>query len=125
MWNNLTSALGLTAPEMWRLPQGWGFFDTKNDNGTIYDNYITADFPAERRLSDGTSLYNAGVPGEADRALAIGTPRTAGESTIQLAAEVIGGEAKSIQLAFDVEAWDRSEQPRQPGRSGVPHFSGC
>ena len=102
------------------LPRGWAFFDDGGEraNGPIYNTIITDDFPVGRRLpSSRTSLLNAGIPDDLDRALALGTPRNAGESTIQLVTDVVGGDAKSIQLSFDIEAWDAAASRDNPGEA--------
>ena len=97
------------------VPVGWSNFDEvvendvadPTDDEIIYNTFTTHAFPPDSRFrlqTEGPTLFNAGVPGESDRALAIGTHRRSGESTLQFVTELTGGDAQSLQLAFDVEA---------------------
>ena len=116
------------------MPSGWAFSDSARSKDfdlrdltdeeqlmrtdtRIFDTSITEDFPVARSLGQGTSIYNAGVPGDADRALAIGVPRTSEDAMLQLVTEVAGGDANSIQLAFDIEAWDSASSRDNPGEA--------
>ena len=99
------------------LPAGWAFYDEGSDHGYIFNTFITEGFPAASRLPGGISLYNAGAPSDRDRTLAVGVPQSAGEATIQLVAGVVGDDAKSIRLAFDVEAWDAANSRDNPGEA--------
>ena len=99
------------------LPSGWSFFDETTGSGPIYSTIVVEDFPVDRRLDTRTTLFNVGVPGDVDRALAIGTPRQAGASTLQFVTDVVGGEAKSVQLSFDIEAWDAASSRDNPGEA--------
>ncbi len=116
------------------MPTGWAFSDnarTKDfddrdltdeerilrTDTRIFDTSITEDFPAGRSLGTGTPVFNAGEPGDLDRALALGVTRTSDDAMLQLVAEVAGGEANSIQLAFDIEAWDAANSRNNPGEA--------
>lgn len=111
------------------VPDGWAYYDEivensvadPTDDEIIYNTFATHAFPpagARFRLqNEGPTLFNAGIPGESDRALTIGTHRNSGESTIQFVTELTGGGAQSLQLAFDVEAWESDRSKDDPGEA--------
>lgn len=110
------------------LPHGWVYYDEvvendvadPGDDEMIYNTLTTHDFPPGARFrldSAGATLFNAGVPGETDRALTVGTHRRSGESTIQFVTEVTGGNAESLQLAFDMEVWESDRSRDDPGEA--------
>ena len=116
------------------MPAGWAFSDSarsKDFDGRdltdeerimaidtrIFDTSITEDFPVGSSLGRGTPVFNAGMPGDPDRALALGVTRTTGDGMLQLVAGVAGGDANSIQLAFDIEAWDVANSRDLPGEA--------
>jgi hypothetical protein len=107
------------------VPAGWSYYDEIVENDTndasddevIYNTFVTHTFPLESRLREGPALFNAGVPGQSDRALAIGTHRRSLESTLQFVTEVAGGHANSMQLQFDIEAWDAASGQDLPGEA--------
>lgn len=96
--------------------------DDPTDDALIYNTYTytTHAFPTDSRFriqSEGPTLFNAGVPGDSDRALTIGTHRQSDESTLQFVTELTGGDAKSLRLAFDVEAWESDRRKDDPGEA--------
>ena len=109
------------------VPNGWAYYDevVENEDGPaddeiIYNTFATHAFPTDSRfrlLFEGPTLFNAGVPGESDRALAIGTHLRSREATLQFVTELTGGNASSLQLAFDVEAWESDRSKDDPGEA--------
>ena len=79
------------------IPDGW----THGRFGKM----INTSFPVEENFSTHT-LFNAGAPGSADRTLAVGRSSSNDNRFLQLLAQVTGTSASSIQVQFDLEAWD-------------------
>jgi hypothetical protein len=87
-----------------RFPLGW----TATPNDVVFQNATSIAFPGRRRSYAG--YYNAGNPGDADRALAtsrsIATRILASESgELDFRARIDGQPAKAVRLSFDLEAW--------------------
>ncbi len=98
------------------LPIGW----TISDNGTVFSNTTDRAFPVSSSLgSSGNPILNAGAEGDGDRTLAIGAKDGVEGGMIQLLADVAGDDATSVQLQFDVEAWDARNNSRtdNPGEA--------
>ena len=98
------------------LPTGW----TVSDNETVFSNATDLAFPVSRSFgSGGNPILNAGAQGDSDRTLAIGARDRVEGGMIQLLADVAGGDATSIQLKFDIEAWDARNSSRtdDPGEA--------
>ena len=91
------------------LPTGW----TVSDNGIIFNNATDRAFPVSSTFgSAGNPILNAGAEGDSDRTLAIGANDRNEGGMIQLLADVTGNDATSLQLQFDVEAWDARTSSR-------------
>ncbi len=99
------SLLGRDGQATTFLPPGWAF----SDDGRIFGTSITEAFPVGNSLGQGTTVFNAGHPDDLDRAVAVGVTSSTGEGMLQLVADVIGEDAKSLQLQFDIEAWDAKD----------------
>ena len=93
------------------LPTGWSV----SDNGVIFQSATTRRFPAGRSTEAPTKIFNAGVPDEPDRALAIGGSDSRG-ATIQLLVDVSDNDVTAFQLGFDLEVWDAARRSDSPGR---------
>ena len=98
------------------LPTGWAV----TNNGIVFENKTTDDFPLEtggiipRRL---VSAFNAGGDQEVDRSLAIAVAPSTDPVTIQFMTQVEESDGLSFQLEFDVEAWDSERSARDPGEA--------
>ncbi len=99
---NFDEALGVDGARNQPMPTGWAG-GPNSDRG--FDVAMTRSFPAGRTPS-GTLLLGAGGDDDPDRALAIGVGRSMESGTIQFLADVTGANANTLQLAFDLEAWD-------------------
>ncbi|MCA9213508.1 MAG: hypothetical protein KDB27_10610, partial [Planctomycetales bacterium] len=95
------------------LPMGWTVTD---EWGFALQRDTDSEFPIRTLPRPGAFPYvtNAGVPGEEDRALSIYMPRDRDSvalksdvSQLQFLAQSMY-EAKSLQVQFDIEAWDAS-----------------
>ncbi len=85
------SAVGVTLPAAW----------TRGNFGTT----TSTPFPVEETFL-GDTTFNAGSPGDTDRALAIGVSNSSDDRFLALRAAVTDAAAASFQLQFDIEAWD-------------------
>jgi gluconolactonase len=109
-------ALGIDATATGKpLPLGWSI----TDNGGVFSDATTAPFPVVTSLGRGAPIYNAGAVDDLDRALALGVTGQSVGRLLQLLATVSEGNAKSLQLKFDIEAWDaaRSTSTELPGEA--------
>jgi hypothetical protein len=98
------------------LPTGW----TVSDRGILFGNATNRSFPVSSTFgSGGNPVLNAGAEGDVDRTLAIGVKAEVEGGFIQLLADVTGEDAASIQIQFDVEAWDarRNSRTDDPGEA--------
>jgi hypothetical protein len=80
------------------LPRGWTF--TAND--VVFNNTTTDKFPAARR--DYAGVYNAGLAGDADRALVTDYSLEEG-GELDFRAHVQDADLQALRLGFDLEAW--------------------
>ena len=97
------------------LPNGW--------LGTTEHNYEVIDgkFSTTRTLRSG-NFFNAGMPNEADRALAIKVPERGDAGGLQFDATVQGSNANRMRLQFDLEAWGaKSRSPSAPAGEAAFH----
>ncbi len=81
------------------FPTGW--FSVFGEGG--FGDATTEPFPIGVGFGTNATL-NAGAENDADRTLAVGRAGT--EGLLQLLADVTDADATSLQLRFDVEAWD-------------------
>ena len=65
----------------------------------------TASFPVGGTFSS-ASTFNAGIPNDPDRALAVGVSSNTDNQFLQLLTKVTDSDANAFQLQFDIEAWD-------------------
>jgi hypothetical protein len=84
-----------------RFPAGWAF----SDDGVFFDDATTTKFPVGPNFAS-DSTFNAGAENNSDRALAIGVASTNDQPMLQLLGHVTESDATSLQLSFDIEAWD-------------------
>jgi hypothetical protein len=61
-----------------------------------------------------SATFNAGAENDTDRTLAIGRSSAGDEGLFQLLADVTDSDVTSLQLSFDVEAWDARQLPGLP-----------
>ena len=96
------AALGADGASKQALPTGW----SGSPNSVAgYETSTTRNFPASS-TPRATLLYGAGADADPDRALAIGVSSTTESGTLQLLADVTDASANSLEVAFDLEAWD-------------------
>ena len=91
------------------LPPGW----TSVTSGGSFKIATTDEFPIGAGHS-ANATFNAGADNNVDRALAIAQNSTSGDNSLQLLVDVTDSAATSLQLSFDIEAWDARQLPNIP-----------
>ena len=91
------------------FPAGW----TRVSGSGAFGDATTESFPIDVSFAS-SATFNAGAENDTDRTLAIGRSSAGDEGLFQLLADVTDSDVTSLQLSFDVEAWDARQLPGLP-----------